>query len=125
MYCSIVIKVHYSKFLFTYSPRVYFSLFILGVAIELPQEPGTVGVKAAVLLGSTDLQGKSYLLYMTQHNGEGGCLTCEESGFVAAQGKGHTRCYPYRSPTERAPNRTMTTFLENAVKANQSKKKVI
>lgn len=119
MYCSIVIKVHYSKFLFTYSPRVYFSLFILGVAIL------GVGVKAAVLLGSTDLQGKSYLLYMTQHNGEDGCLTCEESGFVAAQGKGHTRCYPYRSPTERAPNRTMTTFLENAVKANQSKKKVI
>ncbi|XP_020622265.1 uncharacterized protein LOC110059888 [Orbicella faveolata] len=98
--------------------QVYFSLFILGVAIL------GVGVKAAVLLGSTDLQGKSYLLYMTQHNGEDGCLTCEESGFVAAQGKGHTRCYPYRSPTERAPNRTMTTFLENAVKANQSKKKV-
>ena len=91
----------------------------------MPHEPSTVGVKAAVLLGSTDLQGKAYLLYMTQHNGEGGCLTCEESGFVAAQGKGHTRCYPYRPPAERAPNRTMTTFLENAVKANQSKKKVV
>ena len=60
---------------------------------------------------------------MTQHNGEGGCLTCEESGFVAAQVKGHTRCYPYRSTTERAPNRTMTTFLENAIKANQREKK--
>lgn len=120
-----MIKVHYSTFILAYAPRVHFPLSILGVTIELPQEPSTVDVKAAVLLGSTDLQGKAYLLYMTQHNGEGGCLTCEESGFVAAQGKGHTRCYPYRSPTERAPNRTMTTFLENAIKANQSKKKVI
>jgi len=40
---------------------------------------------------------------MTQHNGEGGCATCEEMGVVVAQGKGHTRCYPYRSPVERAP----------------------
>lgn len=98
--------------------------FISGVIIELSQVSQTVVVKAAVLLGSTDLQGKAYLLYMTQHNGESGCLACEESGFVAAQGKGHTRCYPYRSPTERAPNRNTTTFLGNAVRANQTGKKV-
>ena len=117
MYVRVCLLIH---------PGYNFAHSILGVTIELPHlEPSTVGVKAAVLLGSTDLQGKAYLLYMTQHNGEGGCLTCEESGFVAAQGKGHTRCYPHRSPSERAPNRTMTTFLENAVKANQSKKKVI
>ena len=81
-------------------------------------------VKAAVLRGSIDLQGKAYLLYMTQHNGESSCLTCEESGFVAAQGKGHTRCYPYKSPTKRAPDRNSSTFLANAVKANQTGKKV-
>ena len=104
---------------------MFLSLFcISGVIIELPQVSETEVVKAAVGLGSTDLQGKAYLLYMTQHNGESGCLTCEESGFVAAQGKGHTRCYPYKSPTERAPNRNTTTFLANAVKANQTGKKV-
>lgn len=63
----------------------------------VPQATLTVDIKAAVLLGSTDLQGKAYLLNMTQHNGESGCVTCEETGFVAAQGKGHTSCYPYRS----------------------------
>ena len=104
---------------------MFLSLFcISGVIIELPQVSETEVVKAAVGLGSTDLQGKAYLLYITRHNGEGGCLTCEESGFVAAQGKEHTRCYPYKSPTERAPNRNTTTFLANAVKPNQTGKKV-
>ena len=78
-----------------------------------------------MLLGSTDLQGKAYLLNKTQHNGKSGCVTCEETGVVVAQGKGHTRCYPYRSPAERAPYRTTETLLENAFKANQRKTKVI
>lgn len=86
--------------------------------------PGRVTVRAAVLLGSTDLQGKAYLLCMTQHNGKCGCATCEEAGIVVAQGKGHTRCYPYRPPAERATTRTTTTLLKNAIQANQSKKKV-
>ena len=62
---------------------------------------------------------------MTQHNGESGCVTCEEMGVVVKQGKGHTRCYPYRSLCERAPNRTTESLLENAVQASQSKAKVI
>lgn len=33
-------------------------------------------------LGTTDLQGKAYLMYMSHHNGVNGCLTCEEEGFV-------------------------------------------
>jgi len=81
-------------------------------------------VKAAVLLGTADLQGKAYLLNMTQHNGENGCLTCEEPGCVVKQGKGHTRCYPYRPPSEAAPKRTNNSFLTNAAQAHQSKKRV-
>ena len=81
-------------------------------------------MKVAVLLGSTDLQGKAYLLNMTQHNGESGCVTCDETGLVVAQGKGHARCYPYRSPLERPPKRTTETLLESAFQANQRKTKV-
>ena len=57
---------------------LYISPFSLGITIKVNQVPPTVDAKAAVLLGSTDLQGKAHLLYMTQHNGESGCVTCEE-----------------------------------------------
>ena len=98
--------------------------FQKGIIIEVPEIAPPVNVRAAVLLGSTDLQGKAYLLNMTQHNGESGCLTCEETGVVVAQGKGHTRCYPYRTPAERAPDRTTETLLEQAIQANQRKTRV-
>lgn len=91
--------------------------------ISLPN--GTsVNVKVAVLLGSADLQGKAYLMNMTQHNGENGCLTCEESGVVVKQGKGHARCYPYKVPTKAAPKRSKEAFITNAVKAHQTRKRV-
>lgn len=102
---------------------LHVTFVIRGIIIDVPQMAPTINVKVAVLLGSADLQGKAYLLNMTQHNGQSGCVTCEETGIVVAQGKGHTRCYPYRSPTERAPNRTMATLLANAIQANQSKKR--
>ena len=73
-------------------------------------EPLSINVKVAVLLGSTDLQGKAYLLNMTQHNGESGCVTCEETGLVVAQGKGHAGCYPYRSPLERPQSEPQKHF---------------
>ena len=38
--------------------------------------------KLMLSLGTTDLQGKAYLMYMSHHNGVNGCLTCEEEGFV-------------------------------------------
>ena len=81
-------------------------------------------VKAAVILGSTDLQGKAYLTCMAQHNIECGCLTCEEPGVVVKQGKGHTRCYPYRNHTEVAPKRTSESFLTNGIAAHKENKKV-
>ena len=81
---------------------------------ELP-----ITVKAAVILGSTDLQGKAYLTCMTQHNGESGCITFEEAGVVVKQGKGHTRCYPYRTPTEAASKRTHESFLRNGLSGHR------
>ncbi|XP_022809908.1 uncharacterized protein LOC111346919 [Stylophora pistillata] len=96
-----------------------------GIQIVLAVEQSPVTVKAAVILGSTDLQGKSYLLCMTQHNGESGCLTCEEPGIVVKQGKGHARCYPYRIHEETSPKRTTNSFLTNAIAAHQGPKKKV
>lgn len=52
--------------------------------------------KLAVLIGCVDLQAKGYIVNMSMHNGEYGCITCEEPGVVTKQGKGHSRSYPYK-----------------------------
>ncbi|KAK3731182.1 hypothetical protein QZH41_019239, partial [Actinostola sp. cb2023] len=113
--------------------NVYFEPFAVhmselykeGLQINLPTQPSSINVKVAVLLGSADLQGKAYLLNMTHHNGKNGCLTCEEPGVVVQQGKGHTRCYPYKVPTEAAPKRSCQSFLVNAMQGNETKKMVM
>lgn len=56
---------------------LYFSLFSLGITIKILVPP-TVDVNAAVLLRSTDLQGKAYLLNKIQHNGKSGCVRREK-----------------------------------------------
>ena len=71
--------------------------------------------KLMLSLGTTDLQGKAYLMYMSHHNGVSGCITCEEEGFITKQGKGHVRSYPFKDPP--APLRTSERVLENALSA--------
>ena len=95
-----------------------------GITVKLPKVETPIKVRVAVLLGATDLQGKAYLINMTQHNGESGCITCEEPGVIVAQGNGHTRCYPYKSSLEKAPSRTTKTLLEQALRASQTQKRV-
>lgn len=89
-----------------------YSIYHAGLQMKPDCEELPITVKAAVILGSTDLQGKAYLTCMAQHNGECGCITCEEPGVAVKQGKGHTRCYPYRTPTEAASKRTREFFKE-------------
>ena len=62
-------------------------------------------VKLGIFLGIVDLQAKGYILNMTMHNGESGCCTCEEPGRTVKQGKGHSKCYPYREGKDRYPLR--------------------
>lgn len=78
--------------------------------------------KLMLSLGSTDLQGKAYLLSMSHHNGVCGCITCEEEGFTTKQGKGHVRCYPFRDPP--ATLRTSSSVLENSLSAVESNTRV-
>lgn len=74
--------------------------------------------KLMLSLGTTDLQGKAYLMYMSHHNGVNGCITCEEVGFITKQGKGHVRCYPFKDPP--APLRTSERVLEDSLSAVES-----
>jgi len=78
--------------------------------------------KLMLSLGSTDLQGKAYLLSMSHHNGICGCITCKEEGFTTKQGKGHVRCYPFRDPP--ATLRTSDSILENALSAVENNTRV-
>ena len=73
-------------------------------------------------LGSTDLQGKAYLLSMSHHNGVSGCITCEEEAYTTKQGKGHVRCYPFRDPP--AALRTSDIVLENALSVVENNTRV-
>ena len=82
-------QLHNSFFTIVHFLLLRFFTYILieRVNIEVPQVAPTVQVKAAVLLGSTDLQGKAYLLNMTQDNGESGCVICEERGLLLPKAK--------------------------------------
>lgn len=98
-------------------------LYVTGFEITVSSE--SVCVKLATLVGTVDLQAKAYCLNMTQHNGEFGCITCEESGEVVVQGKGHSRCYPYRPFGEcrsiRQSEEITSTLAPAATKAKRLK----
>lgn len=70
------------------------SLFTEGVEVHIDQD--TFTVKLSVLCGIADLPAKAELLNMTYFNGTNACITCEEPGISVRQGKGHSKCYPYR-----------------------------
>ncbi|KAH3784411.1 uncharacterized protein LOC127841683 [Dreissena polymorpha] len=74
-----------------------------------------VSMKVTLTCITMDLQAKAQVLEMVQHNGEHGCITCEEPGQVYKQGKGHCRGYPLNdTPTTM---RTVDTVLSNAEEA--------
>ena len=90
-----------------------------GVTIKIDGQDTTI--KAELTVGTMDLQAKAYVMEMTQHNGQFGCLSCEEPGTVCKQGKGHARGYPFREDNP-ASNRTVSSVLTNAEEALQSGK---
>ena len=49
-----------------------------------------------MIVATMDLQARAYVLQMTQHNGEYGCLFCLEADEVVKSGKANCRSYPYR-----------------------------
>ena len=96
-------KPPFQSFLSTFANEMK-KMFHDGVKVNFNGED--ICLKLAIVCASVDLQAKAGVLNMTLFNGAFACITCEEEGFVAAQGKGHARCYPYRTRELRAPQRT-------------------
>ena len=71
--------------------------------------------KGILLGGTLNLQAKAQVVDMSPHNGEFGCLTCEERREVTPQGKGYARVYPSR--VNKPPTRTTEGVLENGLAA--------
>lgn len=78
-------------------------LYDTGITEKLNGEETTVKLK--VICGIYDLPTKAAILNMTQYNGSDSCITCEEPGKTVKQGKGTSRCFPYRETAEKYPNR--------------------
>lgn len=75
-------------------------------------------IKAMLILATMDLQARAYVTGMTQHNGEYGCLYCEEPGAVVASGAGNCRSYIQQG--EPAPRRTDQNVKQHAKLAHES-----
>ena len=102
-------KPPFQSFLTAFGKEIT-KLFNNGVKINFDGKD--ICVKLAIICASVDLQAKAGVLNMTLFNGAFACITCEEEGFVAAQGKGHTRCYPYRLPESRSSMRSNDSVLQ-------------
>jgi len=97
-----------------------YDLYTKGVAISVKFEDHfkEINVKAMLIVATMDLQARAYVVNMTQHNGEYGCLYCMESGQVVSSGKGYCRAYLTR---EQPPSlRTDEMARLNAIQARQT-----
>ena len=88
--------------------------------VEIIIESTVFTTKAMMIVATMDLQARAYILQMTQHNGEYGCLFCLEAGEVVRSGKGNCRSYPYRE-VDPEP-RTINNIQADARKATASEK---
>ena len=95
-------------------------LYDVGVVVELPQP---MIVKLGVICGTLDLPAKAEVLNMTYFNGAEGCNLCEEPGKTVKQGKGHSRCYPYRQSGDRYPLRTKEGIKRSMDTSTKKKRK--
>ncbi|VDI25225.1 Hypothetical predicted protein [Mytilus galloprovincialis] len=95
-------------------------LFQRGIEVNIQQTE--IRTRAMMIVATMDLQARAYVLQMTQHNGEHGCLYCLEPGKVVKSGKGNCRSYPYRD-VDPEP-RTKENIKSDAQEAIASGKRV-
>ena len=95
-------------------------LFHDGIEINVLNQH--IKVKLAVICGTVDLPAKAGILNMTQYNGSDACITCEETGLVVQQGKGHSRCYPYRDSSNCAALRNTQDVKSIMQRATEKKR---
>ena len=95
------------------------NLYTDGIDFFPYQSNVKVTAKVCVLFGCVDLQAKAYISNMTMHNGLNGCITCLEPGKSVKQGKGTSRCYPYREEEDAFHLRDTETMKIQAVTASR------
>ena len=95
-------------------------LYSTGIEIEI--DCNTFTCKAMLVVATMDLQARSAVLNMTQHNGEYSCVYCMDQGQVVKSGKGHCRVFPYKD--NHSTLRTSDEIKRDGKQAQQSRKKV-
>lgn len=96
-------------------------LYNEGVKVSIQHD--VITVKMAVVCGVFDLPAKASILNMTYFNGKESCITCEDPGQVVKQGKGHSRCYPYRELGQEFKARSHDEVVE-CMRTGTEKKRV-
>ena len=95
-------------------------LYIDGIKLTIGGKQLTC--KAKLVLITMDLQARSSVLHMTQHNGEFPCNFCMAQGKVVPSGKGHTRAFAYKE--NGYESRTLENVRSDAKVAQLQKKRV-
>lgn len=57
-------------------------------------------------------------LNMTMHNGQFGCISCEEPGQHVQQGRGGARTYAHKTPDQKPAMRTSDKLKQQAINAS-------
>jgi hypothetical protein len=86
-------------------------LYSEGIKIKIHSD--IIIAKLAVVCGVFDLPAKASILSTTYFNGAESCLSCEDPGIVVKQGKGPSRCYPYRDLGQKFKERVHGEVVEH------------
>lgn len=100
--------------------RDLLDLYQDGLTFICPDTQVQVTTKAMLIIATMDLQARAYVLMITHHNGENGCLYCMEPGTVVPSGNGH--CRAYLSSLHPPEPRTDDSLKRNAELARQTGK---
>ena len=94
-------------------------LYENGISFSFDPTDSEVTIKAMLIIATMDLQARPYVLLITMHNGEYGCLFCMEKGKTVTSGKGRA----YLSQAQCAAARSDEELRKSSITARMSGKK--
>ena len=74
-------------------------------------------MKVQIVCFTVDLPAKAELLCMVYFNGKFACITCEDEGEVAKQGRGHAMTYVYKNHSRLRSTLDVQNAMEAGTKA--------
>lgn len=86
-------------------------LYNEGIKVKIQSD--IIIAQLAVVCGVFDLPAKASILNMTYFNGAESCISYEDPRIVVKQGKGHSRCYPYRDLGQEFKERVHDEVVEH------------